>query len=815
MGIASRRRAGLLAALLLLSGPAGAQAPAPEAPEAKPSPPTSVPLAEVASRAEDLGPRLAELGDRGEARAEVQRLEEALEHLIGNLGVRAEETREAIDQEVGPDFLADLADEWRARQEALARWIDRLTERATELQQDHEELEALDALWSETRRLARAEGAPPALRELIAGTLEEIQVARKRTGSRRDALLTLQARASEQLERVDLSLKAVAEARETALGELLSAGAAPIWSERFRQELREDLAQGLTAAVLAQRDLVGNWLETEGRRRFVLHAVLGLLLYGLLRAVRRRVQAAQEDGPGLEQASEFFEQPLAIALLVTLLGSPLLYGEIPRAVQQLLFTAVLLPAVLLLRRVVPSALLFPLHGLVFFFLTDRVRQALEPLPSLERLVFLVELGVAVGALLWLGRRSRLAQLPPDAAQDRLLRRAGGAGKIAFGLLLLAFLAVAFGFSRFGRLVGEGVLESTYVAIIAYALVRLLRLLLRMALRVDPLRRLGSVRRHRALLEARCDRLLRGLGYAAWGAATLGLLELWRPFLASLRSGLEAQLSLGAVSVRLGDLVIFGLTVWVSFLLARALRFVLEEEVFPRTTLRRGMPYAVSTLSRYVVLLLGFLLAVAAAGINLDRLAFLVGALGVGIGFGLQNVVNNFISGLILLFERPIQLGDTVEIGGLWAEVRRIGIRSSVVRTFDGAEVIVPNGDLISQQVTNWTLSDRHRRVEVRVGVAYGTDPERVLEILARVAAEHEEVLDSPEPRPLFEGFGDSSLDFRLLAWVRDFDRGLVVRSDLTVAVNRALAEAGITIPFPQRDLHLIDVPGPRGGAGPG
>ena len=227
-----------------------------------------------------------------------------------------------------------------------------------------------------------------------------------------------------------------------------------------------------------------------------------------------------------------------------------------------------------------------------------------------------------------------------------------------------------------------------------------------------------------------------------------------------------------------------------------------------------MPYAISTFTRYVVLFFGFLLAVAATGINLDRLAFLAGALGVGIGFGLQNVVNNFVSGLILLFERPVKIGDTVEIGGLWGDVRRIGIRSSVVRTFDGAEVIVPNGDLISQQVTNWTLSDRHRRVEVKVGVAYGTDPERVLGILREVADAHPDVLGMPEPQTLFEGFGDSSLDFRLRVWIRDFERGLPVRSELSVALNAALAAAGITIPFPQRDLHVIDVPGGGSSAPP-
>ena len=182
-----------------------------------------------------------------------------------------------------------------------------------------------------------------------------------------------------------------------------------------------------------------------------------------------------------------------------------------------------------------------------------------------------------------------------------------------------------------------------------------------------------------------------------------------------------------------------------------------------------------------------------------------GALGVGIGFGLQELVNNFVSGLILMFERPIQTGDTVEIGSLIGEVRRIGIRSSTVRTLDGAEVIVPNAKLVSNELVNWTLSDRLRRIDVPVGVAYGTDPSRVIDILVETAGSHPKALQYPSPQALFQGFGDSSLDFVLRFWTGDFDNWRQVRSDATVNVNNALKAAGVEIPFPQRDLHVRSV----------
>jgi len=240
----------------------------------------------------------------------------------------------------------------------------------------------------------------------------------------------------------------------------------------------------------------------------------------------------------------------------------------------------------------------------------------------------------------------------------------------------------------------------------------------------------------------------------------------------------------------------------ALFLSRLLRIILEDDVLPRLPSARGVPLAITSTVHYVVLFLGFVLAISAAGVDLNRVSLLAGALGVGIGFGLQNVVNNFVSGLILLYERPVQIGDMVEVGGLLGEVKRIGIRSSTIRTFQGAEVIVPNGNLISDQVVNWTFSDRRRRMEIKVGVAYGTDPERVLALLREVAAGDAGVLADPAPVALFLGFGDSSLDFELRAWTPLFEDWVHTQSELTVAVNRAIVDAGIEIPFPQRDLHL-------------
>lgn len=214
---------------------------------------------------------------------------------------------------------------------------------------------------------------------------------------------------------------------------------------------------------------------------------------------------------------------------------------------------------------------------------------------------------------------------------------------------------------------------------------------------------------------------------------------------------------------------------------------------------------ITAITQFALITLGLLMAVRSIGMPLDQLTIIFSAFSVGIGFGLQNIFNNLVSGVILLFEREVQIGDIIEVGDLMGTVKEMGIRSSHIRTFEGAEVIVPNGLLISKEVVDWTLSDKSRRIEIISGVAYGSDVHLVKKLLMEIITKHPDIKQDPEPMVLFNAMGESSLDFRLLFWTDQFDQWLRIRSEIIFAIHDVLGENGISIPFPQRDLHLKTV----------
>ncbi len=261
--------------------------------------------------------------------------------------------------------------------------------------------------------------------------------------------------------------------------------------------------------------------------------------------------------------------------------------------------------------------------------------------------------------------------------------------------------------------------------------------------------------------------------------------------------------LGENSITLKSLLVLGILFILVIVLEKVVRERVVMRVFEKTELPEALEYGIARILGYIFTVIGFYMAFQFVGIDLSSLAFIAGAVGVGIGFGLQNIINNFVSGIIIFAEQPIAIGDRIEVGGVAGRVKKISLRSTTVVTNDNITMIVPNGDFISQTVTNWSHGDPKVRIRIPIGVAYGTDTALVERLLLEVAAENKKTLKDPEPTVFFTTFGESSLDFELAVWTSEMaqsPRRFI--SNINFAIDQKFREHDIEIPFPQRDLHV-------------
>ncbi|MFQ5466833.1 MAG: mechanosensitive ion channel family protein, partial [Kiloniellaceae bacterium] len=272
-------------------------------------------------------------------------------------------------------------------------------------------------------------------------------------------------------------------------------------------------------------------------------------------------------------------------------------------------------------------------------------------------------------------------------------------------------------------------------------------------------------------------------------------------------GIATEIHIGDVTISPGEILAGVVVFMVVLALTRGAQRMLTDRVFPQTDLDPGVRHSMTAGLGYLGLAIAAMLAVSTVGLDLSNIALIAGALSVGIGFGLQNIVNNFVSGLILLIERPIKVGDWIVVGGNEGTVKRINVRATEIETFQRASVIVPNSEIVAGAVTNWTHKDSYGRVEIPIGVAYGSDVERVRETLEGCLRANDDILAWPEPYVLFRGFGNSSLDFEARGFVANVNLRTRVSSALCFAIDRAFRDAEIEIPFPQQDLHIRSAEG--------
>jgi len=757
---------------------------------------------EVAGKSLEVEAELQNLRDIAKETAPIQKILEALPEYEKKLRVDARETNQRIEASESLAKLREQKRRWEAEKRDLEARHAVVTARALEVGEAIGAHGTIKKEWSDRLEDAADKDVPEVVRTRIREVLNVAATTEQKLTSNQAGLLELQDRITGSLKLITTVIDEVQQAIDRSRSAVLGATAPPIWS--IAQELaldEERIADRIAHSLEEERAVIYDYVVRR-RDKLIVAGVFFVGFFTLLLFLRPRAQQQRLDGMHEDEATQLLRRPLSASFVLTLLIFSIFNPGMPQAVNSMAGVAILIPLAFFVWPIMTSRTRPVLIAVLVFVAIDRAREVIQDLPSIEQVLFTAELGVALLLFVWMMHSGRFKAIAGLSRWQRLIEVVQ---PVMLLLIALGFAATAMGWVRLGTILGESTMRSGYNAFAIWLIVQTATAVLLVTMASEWAQRLRVVRLHGILLTRRLRIGIQLLGFGYWLDRSLGFLGVRDPVYGAIETALSTPLEAGALAISLGGVLSFFVAIMLAVYSARFIKFVLDEEVMPRVHLPRGVPYAISASARYIVLALGFAAAVSAAGIDLSKVTLLAGALGVGIGFGLQNVVGNFVSGLILLFERPIQTGDTISVGTLMGEVRHIGIRASTVRDFDGAEVIVPNANLLSEMVTNWTYSDRQRRMEILIGVAYGTDPQQVIELLQRVVGEDEELLQEPGAIIHFMDFGDSSLDFRVRAWTDNFDDFWSIRSRLAIEINRAIKDAGITVAYPQRDLHLRSV----------
>jgi potassium-dependent mechanosensitive channel len=722
-------------------------------------------------------------------------------YTVGKFKIEKEKELLALNEkQFGQREISDALKEWQNYSDRINKWLNLTSSNLAEIDASLKETDTILQTWKLTFEQLKEEEINYTLRTTANEVVKEFKDIQKEIKQKQEDILIKQDKLNNLLYEVNDVIFSLQNEEKLIKTEYFKRASHAIWS--IQEESKESLSIS---------ESLDNALKRHGRNftifylayqnKFALHIFLFiLLLIGFYYLNKAFTIQSDESHILYFTSKEVVSKYILSATIVATLLSVWIYPARQNAINDLLQLILLLFSFSYLAKgkrnisflLILTILLFILNQAQVFFNGDLL---------ITRPAMLIESAFSGWILFMLVR-------PGSEFKKELLLRKWNFIVQTIPLLLLfsvvAFFANVLGYTNLAALLSGTSSNSLFNAIDIVLATLVIRSVIIGILHSSISQYSNLIKNKGIEIEKNLLKIIQFLAVLIWIKTILINLTIYEGIYNWIAGLFKISFTLGKTEIVLGNFFSFALLILITVYLTKFVKLILEDEVFPRITLPRGVPGAATMIIGYILAGLGGYFAISAAGVNLSEFGLIVGALSVGIGFGLQGVVLNFISGLILAFERPIQIGDTVEIGTLTGVVKSIGVRSSKIQTYDGMEVVVPNGNMISNNLINWTLSDRKRRYDINVGVAYGTDPHKVLALLKKVASENPDVMKYPEPWALFDGFGDSSLNFRVRIWT-SIDTGLQTKSDITVGINDALNAAGIEIPFPQRDLHVRSI----------
>lgn len=678
----------------------------------------------------------------------------------------------------------------------------KLSDRIRSLQDKQVRLEKEIQLWTATSTVRDSVNAYESLAPVITRTVSMLDSLRDQLEMRSNLLIEPLNKNIETGVEVELLLDRIDQALFNKSTQVYSKTNTPL----FLPESYTETSMGFLGAVKQSMRSEWNALKfhyngNKGRYRLYLMFAIGVLVFFLW--LSKRVRRLKPDHLEYYQRTlkSILQRPVSAAVLFTIFFAAVFFPNQPTLLNDITILLVLLPVLditLSLTQKKNHALLYILGGLMLIFLVSH----LVPLDNVVYRYVLLALGVVEFLILYRLYQRRESIRLTSPSLTRFIRFL-----VVFHLVIVGvgILANILGYMSLAQIATESMLNSALLGTVLFFFAVILIGGLQLFISSPYADRLLVIRAHEEYLKTLVVRIVILAITLFWFDAILRIFYIRVFVYDMIQKFFTREISVGSMKFSLFKVLLFVFIIWLSVMISRIIKVLLQEDVLSRLKLKRGVPRMIMAVAQFAAITLGILFAVRAIGMPLDQLTIIFSAFSVGIGFGLQNIFNNLVSGIILLFERPIQIGDAVEVGTLTGTMRSMGIRSSIVQTFDGAEVIVPNGQLISQEVVNWTHTDKNRRIEILAGVAYGSDAHLVQKLLVECITSHPEAKKYPTPMVFFNDMGDSSLVFRMLFWTDNFDDWVRIRSEVIFKIYDTLNENGIEIPFPQRDLHLRSV----------
>ena len=662
-------------------------------------------------------------------------------------------------------------------------------------------LKNAETTWIATQENAHKEGAPDALLKQIEEMLYNIDEIKKEYKVLYNRSLTNSQLVTENLFKLNSKTEEIKEKIEITRNEIFKQNQAPLFSAmieesfspfNYTKSIVKTLGEKYTEIVDYFKTNTDSWLS------FIVVSILSLVFVLFYNKLYRHDKLFVVESSAEKNIFFFIGRPFATYTLLFVLGLVIVFADRPAVLGEFISIVLIIPVIRILQTIVKKEnhryiyTLFTLYFFIWFF-----KNSLDY--ELERRTFMLLVSIVFFIFMATVIRKNIIL---DMGQNI-------ATKIIHYVLMgsLFFMAIAMGSNIYGSVllsdrILNAILTICYSGMVFYVLYVILTGYIVLILRRRVSTASNMLDKYATKIEQRTTILIKIWMFLWWLLIVSKTVSLY-PLLVTIEEIVfNFSFPIAQTIVSVHAIVDFILVVTGTWVVARFTRLLLEVEVFARFTLPRGVPTAILTTLNYIIIITGTIIAFSSLGVTPQQFALVFGALGVGIGFGLRNIIANFVSGIIMVFERPVQIGDTIEVENTMGNVQSIGARSSTIKTFDGSEVIIPNADFIAKEIINWTLSDEHRRKTVAFKVDLDNDIEEILEIMRRVAVSHKDVLKEPKPLATFKGFGEYYLEFKLYFWLSE--NLIVAHSEVTINLYKELREAGITMPVPQTNIHKLE-----------